>query len=114
MAVTFQKCARETSHVGKDKLYGVGKSEHVLLAREGRKVKIIAILYVSVVSVVPAVSAVPAVSFRWFHSGVPCFSAYLKNAPLPPIFFLDSNQLTSYAGALDLWVGHAFIPTVLI
>ena len=66
MAVTFQKCARETSHVGKDKLYGVGKGEHVLLAREGRKVKIIAI------SVVPgrwfrfdgSGGFVPVVSFR--------------------------------------------------
>ena len=30
-AVTFQK-----SRVGKDILYGVGKGDHVLLAREGR------------------------------------------------------------------------------
>ena len=30
--VTFR-----TSHMGKDKLYGVGKSKHALLAREGRK-----------------------------------------------------------------------------
>ena len=37
-AGTFQ-----TSQVGKDKLYDVGSSEHVLLAREGRKVKVIAI-----------------------------------------------------------------------
>ena len=57
-AVTFQ-----ASHIGKDKLYGVGKGEHVLLAREGRKVKIISISicfsgsggFVSAVSVVPAV-----------------------------------------------------------
>ena len=60
MAVTFQKCARETSHVGKDKLYGVGKGEHVLLAREGRKVKIIAIF-------ICFGGSRPVVSFRWFR-----------------------------------------------
>ena len=39
-AVTFQ-----ASHVGKDKLYSVGRGEYVSLAREGRKVKVIFICF---------------------------------------------------------------------
>ena len=58
-AVTFQ-----TSHVGKDKLYGVEKGEHVLIAREGRKVKNIA----SFICFGGSSGFVPAVSFpcSWF------------------------------------------------
>ena len=57
-AVTFQ-----TGHVGKDKLYGVGKGEHVLLTREGRKVKIIAIF----ICFGGSSCFVPVVSFQWFR-----------------------------------------------
>ena len=85
MALTFQKCARETSHVGKDKLYGVGEGEHVQLAREGRKVKIMfqwfwlfrsncfggSGCFVRIVSVVPVVLFRV---FRSFRSSVPGLS----------------------------------------
>ena len=74
-AVTFQ-----TSHMGKDKLCGVGKVEHVLLAREGRKVKIIAIFlcFGGSGGLVPAVLVV---SFQWFrvlvHATYKYFSVYV-------------------------------------
>ena len=79
-AVTFQK-----SRVGKDILYVVGKGDHVLLAREGRRLKIIAIFMLRWLrwfrsdcsgGSVPVAPAVPVVSFRWlrrFRSGVPDF-----------------------------------------
>ena len=89
-AVTFQ-----TSHVGKDKLYGVGWGKHVLLAREGRlKSKNYRHFYVSVVLVV---SFRLFRWFRWFRSGVPGFSTCL------------SQVLREDLRKWDLWVGYHVI-----
>ena len=54
--------------------YGVGRGENVLLAREGRKVKIIAIFMFWWFR---SGCFVAVVSLWWFRSGVPGFSTCL-------------------------------------